>query len=617
MSATVTGIIDAPDFISEREANFLPRVFLTPAFLDEFEDSVAIYPGGITARLRNGERDVAAFTRAVRSLVPDDPALEIQPSSDVSRRIDESIRVLVAALVLCAVSAALALLVATGFAMSRHLSRSPTDVLTMRSLGMTARERIGASVTAMLPAAIGGAALSVVLAFAASTLMPVGIARDADPDLGLSFDPLVLGVGFLAVALCVTGLAAVSAWRAGRFAARTEATDAPSRARRPFRRATPIAAPVAHSLGVRMALEPGRGATAVPVRSAALGAVLGVIGVVATVVFAASLSATIDRPARFGFPWDAVVAGFEGDRADELVDALDDDRRIRALGILDTGVAVVGTRDVNAYAFEAVHGRTGPTMLEGRPIHGDDEVVLGAGTARELDVGVGDEVTVRGDEQRHRLEVVGLAALPVLDDRSGVDIGAIMSPRRLRSVAPDDSLNHDVLVRWASGVDAAAGMRRLERTSDSEVVQRALAVGTRQSRAGARAAVGAGRAPRGRGAARDRARGGQHGAAPAAGPRRVAHARSRRSPVVGARALAGFDLRCDRAGVRDPARAGGRAVVWHQVAAGIGVDATATTPAPALLLIAVVTFIVALVAAAVPAYHARHVRPATTLAVND
>ena len=62
MSAIVTGIIDAPDFISEREANFLPRVFLTPAFLDQFEDSVGIYPGGISVRLHNGERDVPAFS---------------------------------------------------------------------------------------------------------------------------------------------------------------------------------------------------------------------------------------------------------------------------------------------------------------------------------------------------------------------------------------------------------------------------------------------------------------------------------------------------------------------------------------------------------------------------
>ena len=238
-------------------------------------------------RLRNGERDVAAFTRAVRSLVPDDPALEIQPSTDVSRRIDESIRVLVVALVLCAASAALALLVAIGFAMSRHLSRSPTDVLIMRSLGMTARERMGASVAAMLP--VGDRWRRAERRARVRGVDPhAGRASrgDADPDLGLSFDPLVLGVGFLAIALCVTGVAAASAWRAGRFAERTEATDASSRARRPFRRATPIAAPVARSLGVRMALEPGRGATAVPVRSAALGAVLGVIGVVGTVVFA-------------------------------------------------------------------------------------------------------------------------------------------------------------------------------------------------------------------------------------------------------------------------------------------------------------------------------------------
>ncbi|HLM17457.1 MAG TPA: hypothetical protein VK549_06515, partial [Acidimicrobiia bacterium] len=398
-AATVTGIVDAPDFLSEREANFLPRVFLTPAFLERYGESMATYPGGITVRLRNGERDVPAFTRAVRALLPDDPTLEIQPSTDVSRRIDESIRVLVVALVLCAASAALAALVAVGFAMSRHLSRSPTEIVTMSSLGMTARGRIGASVTAMLPVALGGAALSVALALAASPLMPVGIARDADPDLGLSFDPLVLGVGFLVVAGGVTGLAALSAWRAGRFAARTEAAERAPRAHRRFRRATPITAPVARPLGVRMALEPGRGATAVPVRSAAIGAVLGVIGVVGTMVFAASLSATVDRPARFGFPWDAVVAGFEGDRADELVDTLDDDDRVLALGVINTGVAVVGRRDVNAYAFHASRGQSGPTILEGRAVASDDEVVLGAGTAHELDARVGEAVTVRGRGQ--------------------------------------------------------------------------------------------------------------------------------------------------------------------------------------------------------------------------
>jgi predicted lysophospholipase L1 biosynthesis ABC-type transport system permease subunit len=615
-SATVTGIIDAPDFISEREANFLPRVFLTPAFLDRYGDAIAIYPGGITARLHNGARDVPAFTRAVRELLPDDPGLEIQPTTDVSRRIDESIRVLVVALALCAASAALAALAAIGFAMSRHLSRSPGDVVTMRWLGMTARERIGASVMTMLPVAVGGAALGVALAYVASPLMPVGIARDADPDLGLSFDPLVLGVGFVIVAVAVSGLAALAAWRAGRFAASTEGIEAPSRPPRRFRRATPVTAPVARPLGVRMALEPGRGTTAVPVRSAAIGAVLGVIGVVGTVVFAASLSATLDRPARYGFPWDAVVAGFEGNRADELVDALDDDQRVRALGVLDTGVAIVGRRDVNAYAFHTRRGQSGPTILEGRAIHDDGEIVLGAGTASELDVGVGDTVTVRGQGQRHRLHVVGLAALPVLDDRSGVDIGAIMSPRRLQSVAPSDSLNHDVLVRWVPGVDAATANRQLARTSESEVfsarlpselsnLQRVRALPwTLAAFLGTVALIA------------------------------LAHAvastvRRRRRDLAVLRTLGLVDRQLS-ALVRWQAATfaviglvvgvpvglvAGR-FVWHEVAGGIGVDAAGAIPTLPLLLLAVAVVVVALAVAAVPAHYAKHVHAAAALAVH-
>jgi predicted lysophospholipase L1 biosynthesis ABC-type transport system permease subunit len=542
--------------------------------------------------------------------------LEIQPSTDVSRRIDESIRVLVVALFLCAASAGLAALVAIGFAMSRHLSRSPTDVVTMRWLGMTARERIGASVVAMLPVAIGGAALSVALAFAASPLMPVGIARDADPDLGLSFDPLVLGVGVLVVALGTIVLAALAAWRAGTFAERAEGTDAPMRAPRRFRRATPIAAPVARPLGVRMALEPGRGATAVPVRSAAFGAVLGVVGVVGTVVFAASLSATVDRPERFGFPWDAVVAGFEGDRSDELVATLEDDPRVRAVGVLDTGIAIVGARDVNGLAFHAGTGESGPSILEGRAVRGDDEVVLGAGTARELDVGVGDTVTARGRGARFTLRVVGLAALPVLDDRSGVDIGAVMSPRRLRSVAPADSLNHDVLVRWAPGVEVARANQRLAQSSDAEVFSARLPselANLERVRAlpWALAAFLA-----------------------AVALLAVVYAiastvRRRRRDLAVLRTL-GFVDRQLSALVRWQATTfalvglvlgipigvvAGR-LVWHEVASGIGVD---TTAAPALLpvvLVAVVVIVVALAVAMVPAFYARRVSPATALAVH-
>jgi len=616
VAATVTGIVDAPDFLGERDASFLPVVFFTPVFHEEHAETIGMYPGGITARLHGGQADVPAFSRAVRALLPDDDELEIQPASDVIGRIADSLRVLVVGLLLSAGCAALTALVAIGFAMSRHLARTPGDLLTMRALGMTSRERIGASAVTMLPVAGGGAVLAVVLAYLASPLMPVGIAREADPDLGLSFDPLVLGVGFVLVALAVVTIAGIAAWRADAVATRLDGADG-SAAPRPIRRATPIAPPVARPLGVRTALDPGRGPTAVPVRAAAIGAVLGVAGLVAAVVFAASLATTVDRPARYGFPWDVIVAGFEGGRAEELIGELRDDERVQDLGVFRTGIAVVGTRDVNVYAMERVAGDPALTIVEGRAVAGDDEVVLGAGTARELGVVVGDTVTVRGSGRRYGLEVSGIAALPLLDDRSGVDIGAVVTPRRLGSVTADGSVNRDVVVGWAPGVDAAVATRQLEEQSGSELfvarlpsdldnLERVRALPWALAAFLAVVAI------------------------LAIGHAVVTTVGRRRRDFAVLRTL-GFVDRDLSALVRWEgstfAAIGivlgvplgvivGR-VVWDLVATGIGIDPTATTPVLALLVIALATVALTLVAAAVPARRARRVHPATTLAVID
>lgn len=616
VSATVTGIVDAPDFLSEREANFLPRVLLTPAFIAEYGDAMGVYPGGVSVRLRNGQADVAAFSDAVRRLVPDDPELEIQPASEVSGRIDDGLRVLVVGLLLCAACAALTVLVAVGLAVSRHLTRSPSELLTMRALGVTRREQTVSSAAALLPVALGGAALAVVLALALSPLMPVGIAREAEPDPGLSFDPLVLGLGFLAVALAVTVLAGVAAWRAGRFAVRAEDAAHARPAGWVFRHATAVAAPVARTLGVRMALEPGRGAGAVPVRSAALGAVLGVVGLVGAIVFASSLTSTIDTPARFGFPWDAVVAGFQGDRAERILRDLRDDERIADLGTIETTIAVVDTRDVNVYAFGDISGSTAPTILSGRMVTGDGEVVLGTGTARDLGVAVGDAVTVRTPRQDRRLRVVGLAALPVLDDRSGVDLGAVVTTRRLHTVGREDDVNRDVLVRFADGVDATAAARHLGRSLDSEVVVARLPselsnLDRVQALPWALAAFLA------------------LVAAMAVAHAVVSTVRRRHRDLAVLRTLGLVDRQFG-ALVRWEgstfAAIGlvlgiplglvvGR-VVWQLAAERTGIDNTVTVPVLALVVVVLATITVALLAAAVPARRARRVRPARTLAVN-
>ena len=55
--------------------------------------------------------------------------------------------------------------------------------------------------------------------------------------------------------------------------------------------------------GVRFALEPGVGRSAVPVRSAILGAILAVTVVVATVTFGSSLNTLVSHPALYGWNW--------------------------------------------------------------------------------------------------------------------------------------------------------------------------------------------------------------------------------------------------------------------------------------------------------------------------
>ena len=83
-----------------------------------------------------------------------------------------------------------------------------------------------------------------------------------------------------------------------------------ARRRRPVPRRSGVAAAAAAAgfgvpvvVGARFALEPGRGRAAVPVRPALLGAVAGVLGVLAAFTFSAGVSDATANPARFGQTW--------------------------------------------------------------------------------------------------------------------------------------------------------------------------------------------------------------------------------------------------------------------------------------------------------------------------
>src|SRR5205814_3784491 len=136
--------------------------------------------------------------------------------------------------------------------------------------------------------------------------------------------------------------------------------------------------PPAAAAGMRMALEPGHGRTAVPVRSAIFGAALGVAAVTASLVLAGSLGHLLDTPRLSGFTWDAFVSVEGG--LPRAAAALRADPEIA--GYTRGGFASVRIGQLRVMALVS-GGPARPVITAGVPPAASDEVALGASTMRD------------------------------------------------------------------------------------------------------------------------------------------------------------------------------------------------------------------------------------------
>jgi hypothetical protein len=456
----VTGIIDAPTFLSDSAGTFQPAVFLSRAFLEEHEDDMAVYPGGFTLRLRNGADDVPAVSAAVRELFADEDGLELAPAAEVDARIQSSIDVIVGALLITALIAGITGLVAIAQAFARHLSFDPVGQRRLTALGMTARQRHLALVIGVAPSVIGGAMLAAVVAIAASPLMPVGVARRAEPDPGVSVDGWVLVVGLVGIIAALALLAvlvAIPASRAARAADSVDTDRAPSRSMRAMRWVG-LAPPA--TIGVGLALDP-RDGTGWSVRSALAGFAFGITGLVAVIVLGASLTTLVDTPSRYGTPWDATIPGFGGEIVEQLRDPLVADPDVARLGLLNTSLGLVDGEDTNLNSLQSAKGTLGFTMLAGRPPAQDGEVVLGSTTSDRSGASIGETVEIQGAGPALQATVVGRAAFPVIDERSAAGRGVLLTPDDLEAIAPEGTVNRNIIITWADGVDPDAATAAL------------------------------------------------------------------------------------------------------------------------------------------------------------
>ena len=329
-----------------------------------------------------------------------------------------------------AVLAALAGLAVIGQALGRQSVVESEEYPTLAALGLPRRQLVVLGTARNLVVALVGAAGAVVVAFALSPLTPVGEARLAEPSTGLAFDPLVLLLGALATVVVVLLLGIWPAVRASRVRIGDDrAPDAhPSSI---VAKVAATGAPPSAVIGVRHALERGRGAASVPVGTALFGTALAVMALCATAVFGASLSHLTATPALYGSDYQLTFSNSNGGPGNPTseVASLEHDHSITGIMLAARDEVSINGHDVLAIAGKAVRGPLLLSVVDGRLPAGDDEMTLGATTLHQVGAHVGSVVRVTvqlptGGTRTVPFRVVGTASFPSDAGLGGLGTGA-------------------------------------------------------------------------------------------------------------------------------------------------------------------------------------------------
>ena len=221
-------------------------------------------------------------------------------------------------------------------------------------------------------------------------------------------------------------------------------------------------------VGARFALEPGRGRAAVPVRPALLGAVAGVLGVLAAFTFSAGVSDAAANPARFGQTWQLFAflgqSGQDFGPVSPVLRAVAADRDVTGVGDARVGGAQSGHVSVESFTYAPVAGTRVRTVLTGgRMPSAPDEIVLAPTTARDMHAATGSVVRLAGAAGPRALTVTGIGFVPS-GPHNYYDDGAWLTPAgfdRLFGGADHAFKFHVATVALRPGADIEAVAHRL------------------------------------------------------------------------------------------------------------------------------------------------------------
>jgi FtsX-like permease family len=386
-----------------------------------------------------------------------------QDRAVVDDAVQRATRPAVTALTVFAILAFAATMVVFGIALARIVRRAEPEFHSLLQLGAATSQRVLGAIAPPIAAVVVGVAGAIGVGALLSPIGPVGSVRDLVRSLGPSLPPRVT---IAVAALLVVALSAMS------FAVVVVSARRAARAsRHPQRRAVRLSNALSRfsrpslTTGTSAALDVSRPGTV----AAIMGCAVAVLVAVGSLIFGSNLTALVERPVQYGWPWDVGVitgGGFDNAVPEAISASLGSDKDVASYALYafdssslfgDVGVPVV-------YGFSADAPFEFP-LISGRPPRKANEAVLGTKTADRLGVSVGDHIDVRsGLFPETSVEIVGTAVLPALgsfvSDRAGLGNGAFV----LTGEAPTPATASFVAIHLHDGVDREAFIHRLEPT---------------------------------------------------------------------------------------------------------------------------------------------------------
>jgi len=444
----LVGLASLNSAIVQDDVDTLPTILpLTPAFARQLlahkgEQFTGALIFGI--QTKGGTATVPLVEREVTALIPPGVISTSHALTPVVAKADRSLKPISIALGVFGAVALLAALLIAAQLIARRCRVDSGDLRVLWALGASPSETMLDSLVGLEASILVGSLLATVVAIALSPLAPLGPVRAVDPSRGFSFDWTVLGFGVVALFVLLTAVAASLSY-----------STAPHRtvALRPHFRSTAGARLVAVTaraglpapgvVGVRMALEPGEGRSAVPVRSALLGSVLAVALIVTALTFGNSLQTLVSRPALYGWNWTYIlqpVGPGNGNVPKVAFSLLQHDRYVAGYSGATYNDVELDGQDV-PFLVENLGASVAPPILSGHGVDAPREVVLGGATMAALHKHLGQHVTVSYGAPADfpiyvpptRLLIVGTATFPAIgfastvSDHTSMGTGALFS----------------------------------------------------------------------------------------------------------------------------------------------------------------------------------------------